>query len=233
LFSFRDFVVRLTSLIQEDRSENSRTFWPYLLPFIFLVLFLTGVISDKTSVGKIRCFRFLVAGGGSRRARFEASCRERSIDNVLFGPYCDRADLGTRLAQGHIGLVTQRPESLGSVVPSKTYGIMAAGRPILFIGPRQATPARIVEKYDCGWQIEPGDARGLVELLETLAHRPDLIHQAGALARQAFEQHYDRPIAVARLCAILGLTSPVQAPLTTRLAPLDVPLRPFLETRVD
>jgi len=158
-------------------------------------------------------FRFLFAGGGSRRTRFEASCREHSIGNVLFGPYCDRADLGTRLAQGHIGLVTQRPESLGSVVPSKTYGIMAAGRPILYIGPKQATPARIIEKHRCGWQIEPGDATGLVELLETLCNRPDLIAHAGRLARQAFEQQYDRPIAVARFCSILGLTSPVQATL--------------------
>jgi hypothetical protein len=60
----------------------------------------------------------------------------------LFGPYCDRADLGTRIAQGHIGLAAQLRESLGSVVPSKTYGIVAAGRPVLFAGPKQATPAR-------------------------------------------------------------------------------------------
>jgi UDP-GlcNAc:undecaprenyl-phosphate GlcNAc-1-phosphate transferase len=178
-------------------------------------------------------FRFSFAGGGSRRARFEALCRESSLDSVLFGPYCDRADLGTRLAQGHIGLITQLPESLGSVVPSKTYGIMAAGRPILFIGPRQATPARIVERYRCGWHIEPGDARGLVELLETLATCPDVIHQAGTFARQAFEQHYDRPIGVARLGAILGLTAPAQAPLTAPFAPFGVPLQSLRETTAD
>jgi hypothetical protein len=101
------------------------------------------------------------------------------------------------------------------VVPSKTYGIMAAGRPVLFIGPGQATPARIVEKYRCGWHIEPGDAGGLIQLLETLADRPDLIHQAGTLARQAFAQYYDRPIAVARLNAVLGLPTSVQDSLTT------------------
>jgi UDP-N-acetylmuramyl pentapeptide phosphotransferase/UDP-N-acetylglucosamine-1-phosphate transferase/glycosyltransferase involved in cell wall biosynthesis len=175
-------------------------------------------------------FRFLFAGGGSRRAGFEALCRERSFDNVLFGPYCDRADLGARLAQGHIGLVTQLPESLGSVVPSKTYGIMAAGRPILFIGPGQATPARIVEKHRCGWHIEPGDTRGLIQLLETLAHRPDLIRGAGDCARRAFEQHYDRPIAVARLNAILGLPTSVQAPLTK---PIDVPLHALRATAAE
>jgi hypothetical protein len=105
---------------------------------------------------------------------------------------------------------------------------MAAGRPILFIGPGKATPARIIEKYHCGWQIEPGDVEGLVELLETLAQRPDLIQRAGALSRQAFEQYYDRPIAVARFCAILGLTSPAEAELTAQLGPLGAPLRETL-----
>jgi glycosyltransferase involved in cell wall biosynthesis len=118
-------------------------------------------------------------------------------------------------------------------VPSKTYGIMAAGRPILFIGPKQATPARIVGEYRCGWHIDPGDVKGLVDLLETLAQRPDLIHYAGALARQAFEQHYDRPIAVARFCAILGLTSPAQAPLAAGAGSFDAPMRPLQKTGAD
>jgi glycosyltransferase involved in cell wall biosynthesis len=199
-----------------------------------------GIVHDVQTIQDVMLhfrndarFRFLFAGGGSRRARLEAFCRERCIDNVLFGPYCDRTDLGTRLAEGHIGLITQFRESLGSVVPSKTYGIMAAGRPILFIGPRQATPARIIEEYRCGWHIEPGDAESLVKLLESLARSPDLISQAGALAREAFEQHYDRPIAVARLCGILGLTVPVEAELTTPFAPLGLPLRSLRETTAD
>jgi len=199
-----------------------------------------GIVHDVNTIQEVmQHFRndaricFLFAGGGSRRPKLEALCRERSLHNVLFGTYCDRADLGTRLAQGHIGLITQLPESLGSVVPSKTYGIMAAGRPILFIGPRQATPARIIERHRCGWHIEPGDVRGLVELLETLASRLDVIQQAGAFARQAFEQHYDRPIGVARFGAILGLTAPTQAPLTTPFAPFGVPLHSLRETTAD
>jgi glycosyltransferase involved in cell wall biosynthesis len=178
-------------------------------------------------------FRFVFAGGGSRRATFEGFCQKHGICNVLFGSYCDRADLGSRLAQGHIGLVTQLPETIGSVVPSKTYGIMAAGRPILFIGPKRATPARIIEKHRCGWHIEPGDTDGLVELLETLAGSPEVVHRAGALARRAFEQYYDRPIAVAGLCAILGLTAPAQAPITTLLEPFDIALRVFRQTAAD
>ena len=150
-------------------------------------------------------FRFVFTGGGKHHDALELLCRASEIANVSFEPYCPREHLGFSLAQGHLGLVTQLPETLGSVVPSKTYGIMAAGRPILYVGPRQATPARIIEEFHCGWQIEPGDVSGLTNLLETLDRRRDLIAEAGARARRAFEEHFDRPIAVARICKVLGI----------------------------
>lgn len=150
-------------------------------------------------------FRFIFAGGGARRAALETFCRDHSITNVFFGSYCDRSDLGVRLGQGHIGLVTQLPESLGSIVPSKTYGIMAAGRPILFIGPAASTPARIVARHQCGWHFEPGDVAGCTRLLTELSVHPERMWEAGSRARKAFEEHYDQPMAVARVASVLGL----------------------------
>jgi glycosyltransferase involved in cell wall biosynthesis len=150
-------------------------------------------------------FRFLFAGGGPRLAEFERSCRSLSAPFVSFRSYCARDQLSRSLAEGDIGLVFQRNECTGSVVPSKTYGILAAGRPILFIGPRQATPACIIERFRCGWQIDCGDATGLIALLENLAAHPSLVHDAGVRARRAFEEHYDLPIALARIARILGL----------------------------
>ena len=55
-----------------------------------------------------------------------------------------------------MGLVTQIPETLGAVVPSKTYGIMAAGRPVLYVGPRDATPARILEGMNADGESNRG-----------------------------------------------------------------------------
>jgi len=150
-------------------------------------------------------FQFVFAGGGVRRQQLERVCREQGITNVLFPPYSSRAELGASLAEGHLGLVTQLPQTCGSIVPSKTYGIMAAGRPILYIGPREATPARIIQRFECGWQVNPGDAITLTSLLENLSSQRHLISEAGARARQAFEQHYDRPLGVARIVKILGL----------------------------
>ena len=151
-------------------------------------------------------FRFVFAGGGARRERLEEFCRAKRMARVEFRPYARRSDLSRSLAEGHVGLVTQIPETVGAVVPSKVYGIMAAGRPVLYIGPRQATPARIIQQYGCGWRVEPGDAAGFVQLLRHLEQNRHLLRDAGLRARNVFEKQYDKPIGVARVLSILGLS---------------------------
>jgi colanic acid biosynthesis glycosyl transferase WcaI len=161
-------------------------------------------------------FRFVFAGGGARRERLEAFCRAEGIGTAEFRPYARRSELGRSLAEGHVGLVTQIPETMGAIVPSKTYGIMAAGRPVLYIGPQGATPARVLEWHGCGWRVEPGDTAGLIRLLRRLEQDRGLVREAGARARCAFEKYYDRPIGVARILSILGLSDtsrPTTAPV--------------------
>ena len=148
-------------------------------------------------------FRFIFAGGGPRRPQLETYCSERSIKNVEFRPYCSNSELCSSLAEGHLGLVTQIPETLGSIVPSKIYGIMSAGRPLLYIGPEGSTPARHIRDFDCGWRIEPGDVDGFIRLLHHLNVNRNLLKEAGERGRLVFEQHFDRPIGVARILAIV------------------------------
>jgi glycosyltransferase involved in cell wall biosynthesis len=82
---------------------------------------------------------------------------------------------------------------------------MAAGRPILYVGPHDTTPAQNIRRYDCGWRIDPGDIEGLVHLLEWLQADREAVRDAGRRSREAFEQHYDLPIGVQRIINILGL----------------------------
>ena len=181
-------------------------------------------------------FKFLFVGSGGRRAELEAFCVERGIHSVELRPYAQRSNLGESLGAGDIGLVTQRDACCGSVVPSKVYGLLAAGRPVLFIGPREATPARIIAQYACGWQIDCGDVAALVSLLHRLAADPAEVRAAGSRARQALLEQYDLPIGVARICAIVGasqirgrsLTSSAPRPgneatISTKMAPSSAP----------
>jgi len=149
-------------------------------------------------------FSFLFVGGGARCSELVSFCLSKDIQSVKFLPYVQRDSLSDSLSVGDIGLVTQRNACCGSVVPSKVYGLLAAGRPILFIGPRNATPARIIERFGCGWHIECGDIPSLVSLLLHLANTPDEVLEAGKRARRTLLEHYDRPFGVARIAEILS-----------------------------
>jgi glycosyltransferase involved in cell wall biosynthesis len=80
---------------------------------------------------------------------------------------------------------------------------MAAGRPLLYIGPKTGTPATYIDRFQCGWWIEPGDADTLIGLLKRIADDRQSIHRAGRRAREAFEQYFDRSIGVARVSAAI------------------------------
>ena len=150
-------------------------------------------------------FRFRFFGHGPRMRELVDFCRARDIENVEFAGFQPREEFDRALARCHIGLVTQRNACTGSVVPSKVYGILAAARPVLFIGPADATPAQVIQRHECGWHIECGDVDGLADLLWRLAEEPSLLHSAGRNARRAFLEYYDMPKGVDRFVQALGL----------------------------
>jgi colanic acid biosynthesis glycosyl transferase WcaI len=163
-------------------------------------------------------FRFVFVGSGGRQQELISLIEAHNLSFVDVRPFVERASLSESLSAGDIGLVTQRDACCGSVVPSKVYGLLAAGRPILFVGPREATPAHIVQRFDCGWHVDCGDATTLTHLLLHLANHPEDVTRAGRNARNALLQHFDLPIGVARLAGILGAESRTCSP--TNLEPL-------------
>ncbi len=148
-------------------------------------------------------FHFIFAGGGARRPEIAELAGAGGTGSVEMRASVPRSALGDLLALGDIGLVTQREDCSGSVVPSKVYGLLAAGRPVLFIGPAEATPARIVRDHACGWQVACGDSTSLVALLQRLAAHPSEVFTAGQNARKALEQYFDRPLGTQRIICLL------------------------------
>jgi colanic acid biosynthesis glycosyl transferase WcaI len=148
-------------------------------------------------------FVFMFVGSGGRREELARQSAADGVTSLELRPYVARAGLGQQLAEGDIGLVTQIDSCCGSVVPSKAYGILAAGRPVLFIGPAQSTPARIIRRFGCGWELRCGEDAALAELLQRLANNPQQVLEAGQRARRALEQHFDLPYGTAAIAAEL------------------------------
>ncbi|HXV76594.1 MAG TPA: glycosyltransferase family 4 protein [Candidatus Polarisedimenticolaceae bacterium] len=149
---------------------------------------------------------FAFVGGGPRRAEVEQQARRRGLRNVEFRPWVAQDRLGESLTAGDVHLVTLRPGLEGLLVPSKIYGILAAGRPTLYVGPARCEVGRIVEQGCCGIRVERGDAAELARCIERYADDRALRDEHGRAARETFERSFDRRRALSRLCAIVTAT---------------------------
>ena len=135
---------------------------------------------------------FLFAGAGPRLAEVKAVQRLEGLSNVRFLDYVPRAHLHMSLSMADVHLISMRPEMTGIVVPGKLYGVMAAGRPALFVGPRHCESADTIRTAGCGITLDRGDADGLVAALTHLAADPSLLRRMGEKGRSAFLAGFER-----------------------------------------
>ena len=145
-----------------------------------------------------RRIMFVFVGGGAQRARLEREVLQRGLTNVRLCPYQPRERLSETLGSADLHLVSLNPKLEGLIVPSKFYGIAAAGRPTLFIGGLDGEIARLIDEYGCGFTVAPGDGNGLANRILQLAQDPQLCATLGARARAAFEEHWDKSRAVTK-----------------------------------
>lgn len=115
---------------------------------------------------------FLFIGEGPRRLEVEAAARLRGIDNIRFLPLQPEEKLSESLSAADAHLVTMRPNLCGLVVPSKVYGVLAAGRPCLFVGPAGSEAAQLLHDTDSGVVIEPGHSAQLASAILDWAGDP-------------------------------------------------------------
>jgi colanic acid biosynthesis glycosyl transferase WcaI len=140
-------------------------------------------------------------GDGVRRAEVEAEAR--GLANVRFLPYQPRERLADSLAAADVHLASLQAGLDGLLVPSKLYGVLAAGRPLLYLGPEACELSRVVTREQVGWAVRPGDVSGLVDALAAAARDPAGTRDKGLRARALFLAEFDRAIAVGRWRAVL------------------------------
>jgi len=153
---------------------------------------------------------FLFVGDGSQREALERKARARGLTNVLFQPYQSRVDLAESLSVADLHLVSLRPELEGLIVPSKFYGIAAAGRPAIFVGDHEGEIARLIAAHSCGLTVRVGDADALAETIRSLRDDPERVSAMGGAARHLLETRFDQRIAMNRWNDVLSRASEVQ-----------------------
>lgn len=125
-------------------------------------------------------------GEGAQRDRVVALAAGSSA--VRFLPFRPPDQIPHVLASGDLHVVTIRRGLEGVVVPSKLYGILAAGRPVLAVAPEESDVARIVRKAECGFVADPDDSKSVVAAVREARSDPERLQQMGERARVAARQ---------------------------------------------
>ena len=127
------------------------------------------------------------------------------LTNVRFLDYVPRSHLHMSLSMADVHLISMRPEMTGIVVPGKLYGVMAAGRPAVFVGPRALRDGRHdPARPAAASRSRRGDVDGLVAAITHLADDPSLARRMGERGRSAFLAAYERNLCCNHWRELLG-----------------------------
>jgi colanic acid biosynthesis glycosyl transferase WcaI len=149
---------------------------------------------------------FLFIGSGAKQAWIMREVSERGLKNVVFRPYQPREQLALSLCVPDVHLISLQPSLEGLIVPSKFYGIAAAGRPTIFIGSKNGEIPRILRKAQCGFSIEKGQAEEASRVIRELADDKETCLRLGRRARALFDQRFDMRHAMQAWEAVIAAT---------------------------
>jgi len=142
---------------------------------------------------------FLMIGGGKLFDELARTVTARRIESLFrFVPYQDKTALKYSLTLPDIHWISLEPKLEGLIVPSKFYGIAAAGKPMVVIGAADGELGRLVRQHACGVVILPGDGAALVATLSRLSRDAAALADMGARARGMLETHFARAKAIER-----------------------------------
>jgi putative colanic acid biosynthesis glycosyltransferase WcaI len=165
---------------------------------------LDSLIRATTFLRDLDDLSVVVIGSGARRSELVALARLVEADKVDFHPYQKRDLLSLSLSTADVHVVGLARGLAGYVVPSRLYGILAAGRPVIAATDRESETAQLVADVGCGVIVPPGDPFALAIAIRA-AHDGEFdLAEMGRRARAFAETEADRAIAVRRYRDVLG-----------------------------
>lgn len=156
---------------------------------------LESVVLSASRLREFKDIEVVFVGSGVKKASLEEQARALSLQNVRFLPYQPKENLRDSFASADVFVISLKRGLAGYIVPSKLYGVLAAGRPYVAAVEEECEVATITKKYDCGLLAEPGNPEDFTEKILTLYRDRALANRLGANARRAALQ-FDRPLQV-------------------------------------
>lgn len=147
---------------------------------------------------------FILVGEGARKPWMMREAAARGLGNVRFLPYQPKERLAESLSAADLHLIPLKTGAAGCLVPSKVYGIMAAGRSFVAMMEAHSEVARLAVWHDIGSVAPPGDASALAGAIQAARADPERLVLRGLKARQLAVRCFDRKIVTRRFGKVLA-----------------------------
>jgi glycosyltransferase involved in cell wall biosynthesis len=130
---------------------------------------------------------FVFVGDGAERSRLESLAA--GATNVRFLPFFPSSDIPSVLAAPDAHIVTIKRGLEGVVVPSKMFGIIAAGKPIVAVAAREADVVALGVRHGFAVCADPSNPEELASTLHRIAADPAALAAMCQAAREAAAQY--------------------------------------------
>jgi glycosyltransferase involved in cell wall biosynthesis len=159
---------------------------------------LDNLVRASTFLRDLDDVTVLVVGFGARYQETVELAERLEADAVRFLPYQKREVLPQSLSAADVHYVGLGRGLSGYVVPSRLYGILAAGRPVIVAADEESETAQVVRTVGCGVVVPPDRPELLAEAIRDLRDRRGELDEMGARGRAYVVAEADRGVAIAR-----------------------------------
>ncbi len=165
--------------------------------FVFMYAGNMGHPQDLESI--VRCaenlkdderFHFLFLGSGVKKKWLEAERQKHGLKNTTILPSRPREEQKMFLNACDVGFVSLVKNMRGVAMPSRTYNLLAAGKPILALTEENSEVARVIEEERVGWIVSPSEPEKLLQTIYKIYDERSILDEIGKRARKAALEKY-------------------------------------------
>ena len=179
---------------------------------------LDTLVRAATFLRDLDSLRIVVIGFGARHGEVTRLAQRLEVTGtVRFLDYQPREILPLSLASGDLHFLGLARGLSGFVVPSRVYGILAAGRPVLVSADRESETVRLVEEAECGLVVPPGRPEAVARVIRDVVEGRLSLEGMGERGREWVEREADQQVAFGRYRRLVSeLASAPSSPSSSR-----------------
>lgn len=152
------------------------------------------LIDVASALLNLEQIQFIIIGDGAFKKELKERINEKKMNNFIILPFQPYKEIAHVFSLGDISLVISKPNISKNSLPSKTWSIMSAEKPVLASFDIDSELCRIIKKANCGFCVDAGNKNELIDKIIYCYHNQDELVELGKNGRLYVTKNFSREI---------------------------------------